>query len=199
MNKSPSTQNTLLLRVRDDHDQLAWNEFVEIYAPLIHAYGRHHGLQDADAADLAQDVLQAVAGAIKSFEYDPERGSFRGWLFTVTRNKLRRMQSRRQRQPQGSGGSGMQELLHEQPGRESDEEMWNESHRLRLFHWAADQVRHAFQETTWQAFWQTAVEHRNAKDVAEELNISVGAVYIAKSRVLTKIREKIVSLEPESP
>ncbi len=74
----PTQTRQLLLKVRDSQDQVAWNQFVEIYAPLIHSYGMHRGLQDADAADLAQEVLQAVAGAVKSFEYDPERGSFRG-------------------------------------------------------------------------------------------------------------------------
>ena len=197
MSDSPATRATLLIKVRDSQDQVAWNQFVEIYAPLIHRYGLHRGLQDADAADLAQDVLESIAGAVKSFEYDPDRGSFRGWLFTITLNKLRRMMTKRGKQERGSGETAIQAVLHEQPGRESDEDEWNRQHQLRLFHWAAEQVRDAFEESTWTAFWQTAVENEAAPNVAERLGITAGAVHIAKSRVLARIRLKIQSVEEE--
>src|SRR5688572_14360983 len=114
---SPSvTRASLLLRIRDPSDRLAWGEFVQLYAPLIHAYGMHHGLQDADAADLVQEVLRRVSRVAGKFEYDRERGSFRGWLLTVTRNEVRKMAARRGRQPAGSGDTQMREIL-EQIGR----------------------------------------------------------------------------------
>src|SRR5687767_1903259 len=91
MSKSPETRPSLLVRIRDARDHAAWGEFVEVYAPLVHAYARSRGLQDADAADVAQEVLQAVATHAGRFDYQPDRGTFRGWLFQVTLNKLRRM------------------------------------------------------------------------------------------------------------
>src|SRR5262245_34553802 len=97
------TRASLLLRIRDPGDRMAWNDFVQLYAPLVHSYGMHCGLQDADAADLVQEVLPRVARAIGKFEYDRERGSFRGWLLTVTRNELRKIAGRRNRQARGSG------------------------------------------------------------------------------------------------
>jgi RNA polymerase sigma-70 factor (ECF subfamily) len=197
MSHSPVTRPSLLLRVRTGEDQAAWHQFVEIYAPLIHQYGLHRGLQDADAADLAQEVLQTVSAAVRSFEYDPARGQFRGWLFTITLNKLRRMMTRRTNEERGSGDTAMQEVLAAQPADEPEDEFWTRTHKLRLFHWAAEQVRPEVQPATWQAFWQTSVENRPAAEVSAALGMSLGAVYIAKSRVLAKIREIVQSVEPE--
>ena len=81
----PTTRVSLLVRIRDLRDSNAWGEFVEIYGPVVYDYGRRRGLQDADAADMTQDVLRSVAGTIGDFRYDPRRGSFRSWLFTVAR------------------------------------------------------------------------------------------------------------------
>lgn len=189
MSGSPVTRPSLLLRIRDHRDEQAWRQFVGIYAPLVDHYGRKHGLQAADAADLAQEVLQVVATAVDRFEYDPRKGTFRGWLFTVTRNKLRRMLARRKRQPQGTGDSGVRGLLEQQAG--TDEADWDKEYQRRLFAWAAAQIRTGCQDTTWTAFWQTAVEDRPAQAVAEELGMTVGAVYIAKSRVLARLRALI--------
>src|SRR5262245_15316991 len=111
MEEAPATRASLLLRLRDPRDSDAWNQFVRLYAALVYGYARKHGLQDADAADLMQEVLRSVAGAAGRLEYDPERGTFRGWLYTVTRNKLYSFLDGRRRQVQGSGGSGAQELL----------------------------------------------------------------------------------------
>jgi len=88
MTTSPHTRPSLLVRIRDAADREAWRQFVELYAPLVYRFARRRGLQDADAADLTQDVLQAVARSSGRLEYDPRRGTFRGWLFTVDRNKL---------------------------------------------------------------------------------------------------------------
>jgi hypothetical protein len=90
MGDSPVTRPSLLVRIRDSRDAQAWCQFVDIYAPLIHGYARKHGLQDADAADLTEDVLGIVARSIPKLEYDPKRGSFRGWLFTIVRKNQRK-------------------------------------------------------------------------------------------------------------
>src|ERR1700719_4533420 len=88
MAEIPPTRASLLVRLRDPRDEAAWAEFVDLYAPLIYGYARKQGLQDADAVDLSQEVVSAVAAAVGRLEYDPGRGTFRRWLFTIVRRKL---------------------------------------------------------------------------------------------------------------
>src|ERR1700739_4499560 len=95
MDDSATTRPSLLVRIRDAADHQAWSQFVEIYGPLVYGFARRLGLQDADAADITQEVLRAVAGAARKLVYDPRRGSFRGWLRTVVRNKVRNFFSSR--------------------------------------------------------------------------------------------------------
>jgi RNA polymerase sigma-70 factor (ECF subfamily) len=190
MADSPTTRPSLLIRLRDTRDADAWQQFVELYGPVVYRFARRHRLQDADAADLAQEVLRGVSTGVGRLDYDPQRGSFRGWLFTLAHRKLYDLLARRRRQEQGSGDSTMHLLLDEQPARES-EEVWNQEHDRQVFAWAAEQVRSQFAETTWRAFWQTAVVGQDTAGVAEELGLSVGAVYIAKSRVQARLREQI--------
>src|SRR5437870_3022128 len=111
MQESPATRASLLVRLRDGNDAAAWREFVRLYAPIIYGFARKRGLQDADAADLMQDVLRSVSGAMNRLEYDPVRGTFRGWLFTVTRNKVFNFLDSRKRHVQGTGDSRMQQRL----------------------------------------------------------------------------------------
>src|SRR5262249_42859967 len=149
-------------------------------------------------ADLTQEVLRAVARSVGRLDYDPRRGSFRGWLFTVVRNQLRDFRDRQRRQVQGSGNSGVQHLLHEQPTppeRPGDE--WDREYERRLFTWAAEQVRPTVQAATWQAFWQTAVEGQCGQEVAQALGMSVAAVYLAKSRVMARLKQEIRQLQAE--
>ncbi len=193
----PHTRPSLLVRLRDAADHEAWRQLVELYAPLVYRFVRRRGLQDADAADLTQDVLRAVAAAIDSFEYDPRRGSFRGWLFTVARNKLHTFLKRRQRRQAHTEDVGEERLLAE-PAPDDEVELWEQEYRQRLFDWAADQVRGQFQDATWQAFWRTAVEGQPARQAAEALGMSVGAVYIAKSRVLARLKEEVQRLLEEN-
>ena len=193
---------SLLVRVRDPRDGRAWEQFVEIYRPMLYGYCRRQGLQDADATDLAQDVMQAVAGAVArpagGFEYDPAKGMFRDWLFTVTRNKLRRFFDRRQRRPaeEGSGRSEVQRVLAEQPAPQESEE-WGAEYRRHLFEWAARQARSEFKDTSWRAFLLTAVEGRTAKDAADLTGLSEGAVYTARSRVLARLRELVATVDEQ--
>ncbi len=190
MSQVPTTRTSLLFRLRDAADQQAWEQFVEIYTPLIHGFCCHRGLQDADAADVTQEVMRAVARNMPKFEYQPEKGTFRSWLFTITRNKFNNFLSRRSHQPQGSGDTTMQRKIEAQPCPETDGR-WERDFQERLFKWACSQIQPEFQEATWQAFWRTAVEEQPGNDVAQSLNMSVGAVYVAKSRVLSRLREKV--------
>lgn len=196
MGSSSPTRASLLLRIRDPRDRLAWREFVSVYAPFIHAYGRRHALQDSDAADLTQEVLQRVARASAAFEYDPAKGSFRGWLLAVTRNELRKMAARLARQARGAGDMDVLRVLEQQVDAR-EEDAWEREYRWNLFQWAANKVRVEFREPTWQAFWQTAVLSTGIDQVARDLGLSQGAVYVARSRVTARIRQEIEAIEGE--
>src|SRR5262249_46857613 len=154
-------------------------------------YGMRHGLQDADAADLAQETLRHVLRAAPGFVYDPARGSFRGWLFTIARNEIRKFAARAARRTAATGDTNLRLLLEAHPDREPDPGEWDREYQLHLFHWAAGRVQAAFQDRTWQAFWRTVVQGEDIDAVARELGMTCGAVYIARSRVASRIREEI--------
>jgi len=192
----PTTRPSLLLRIRDARDKEAWSQFVQVYTPIVYRYVRRHGLQDADAADVTQDVLRTVVRWADRLSGDRPRGSFRSWLLTVTRSRLSDHFDRLKRQPLGSGDSDVEETLNRQPAREvGTEEEWEREYRWSLFDWAARQVRGEFRATTWEAFWQATVLGRESKAVARELGMSVGALYIARSRVLARIKQQIAQIE----
>jgi RNA polymerase sigma-70 factor (ECF subfamily) len=198
MADSVITRPSLLARIRDRGDQQAWVEFVDLYAPLVYRFAQKQGLQDADAADLTQEVLRAVARSAGRLEYDPRRGSFRGWLFTVVRNELRDFATARRRHRPGSGDTDVQRRLEQEPARvEEEEAVWERECQRQLFAWAAGQVCRDFQDSTWQAFWLTAVQGKSGKEVAGILGMTTAAVYLAKRRVMARLREEIEQLEAE--
>ncbi len=198
MADAPPTRPSLLVRLRDHRDADAWGQFVELYAPLVYGYARKRGLQDADAADLTQAVLRQVAAHVGSLDYDPRRGTFRGWLFTIVRNKLRDFLDQPRRLYQGSGDTGVQQLLESQPTPEPEEDAaWEREYRMGLLAWAADRVRPQVQERTWQAFWQTAVEGKSGEEVGKALGLTTAAVYLAKSRVMARLRAVLREVQPE--
>jgi RNA polymerase sigma-70 factor (ECF subfamily) len=197
MCSSPATRASLLLGIRDPKDRVAWGEFVRLYAPLVHAYGRRRGLQDSDAADLTQEVLRCLARSAPGFRYDPARGSFRGWLHAVTRNALRKLAGRKPFPARGTGDTAVRQILEQQPDPSADGELWRREYQWNLFRWAAEKVRAEFREPTWQAFWRTAVLGEDIARVAEALGVSPGAVYIARSRVTARIRREVVAVEEE--
>ena len=192
----PVTRPSLLVRIRDLENQRAWEEFVEIYTPLVYGCCRGRGLQDADAADVSQDVMRAIASAIRKFQYDPQRGRFRDWLFMVIRSKLQNFLANRFRHPHGTSEVDVDQFLESQPA-PVGEANWDRDYDQRLFHWAAGAVRGEFQDRTWQAFWQMTIEERSGKEVAAHLGLSVGAVYVARSRVLARLKEKLASIAGE--
>ena len=163
-------------------------------APRLPA-GPRKGLQDADANDLCQEVFRVVSQAIAGWDPDPTRGSFRGWLSRITRNLLINFLTRRPHELRGSGATSVQDLLEEQPAPDpSAASFYEAEYRKRLFQWAAEDIKNEFTTTTWAAFWRTAVDGHTPKDVAESLGLSVGAVYIARTRVLARLRKRIEDL-----
>lgn len=188
---SPLTRASLLVQLRDGNNHVAWREFVQLYGPVLYAFARKRGLQDADAADLMQDVMRSVSAAIGRLDYDRSRGSFRGWLFTITRNKIFNFLSARRVRPRASGDSTTNLLLDEHPETSHETDEWETEYQRRLASLAMDQIKGEFQESTWRAFWLTAVEGVAAPETAKQTGLSVGAVYVAKSRVLARLKEEV--------
>ena len=192
----PRTRQTLLLRIRNEGDEHSWSEFVELYTPLLYNFCLKRGLQPADAKDAVQEVMRSLARALRNFEYDPERGTFRSWLFTITRREVGRILKKNARQPL-SGGSAIVATLDNTPD-EAEEKDWDLDYRLQLFQWACERARPEFNDQHWTAFTRTAIEERKAGEVAADLGMTTAAVYIAKSRIVNRIRAIIRSVAAES-
>lgn len=196
MNASPITRPSLLLRLRDLEDSDAWREFVRLYTPLVFGHCVRHGLQEADAADVAQEVMRVAAQAMPRFDYDAQRGKFRGWLLQTTRNRLHKFFARQRRVPPTASDTAIGRFFDQEPAAD-EQARWEGEYRQRLFDWAAERARPEFQRATWDAFWLTGVKSVSVKEVAAQLGISVGAVYIARSRVIARLRELIETATDE--
>jgi len=195
MHSTPETRASLLIRVRDPADQAAWHEFVEIYRPVILRLARQKGMQEADADDIAQQVLIAVAKAVEQREHDPKRAKFRTWLNHVAHNAILNALTRG-RPDRGSGDSAVIAALNQHESHAGpDSDLLRLEHRREVFRWAARQVRKEFHQTTWDAFWRTAVDGRTVEVVAQELSKNRGAIYAARSRVMRRIQEKVTEYE----
>ena len=195
MYEMPATRHSLLVRLYDPQDEQAWTEFLEIYEPLIYRLARRRGFQDADADDLSQEIFRSVAAAVERWRLNPDRGSFRAWLFLIARNAMINALKKKQRRPQATGDTQFRLLLESQPAPDDAAAMVESEYERDLFHWAAEQIRGEFRPSTWQAFWLTGVEGQTPQAAAKAVGLSVGAVYIARSRVMARLKEKIEQVE----
>ena len=189
----PSTSASLIQRVQES-DEAAWTRLSAIYGPLVYRWCRRAGLQQADAADLLQEVLKAVLTGIGNFRPQQAQGGFRGWLYGITRHKLAdyfRLQATRGKV---AGGSAAQEWLASLP-EPADRNVSEEAVETALvLHAALEQIRPEFDEHNWQAFYRTAVGQEAAVDVAGDMGITPGAVRQAKFRVLRRLRRELDGL-----
>lgn len=192
----PETRNSLILRLPDKSDVEAWDQFVSIYEPLVYRLARAKGFQDADAHDVTQEVLVAVSRAVERWEPDRQRGRFRDWLFRIARNLMINFMTRRIHRPIDRGDSGIADLLEKQVDPNSEaSSTFDLEYRREVFHWAAEQVRPQVRPATWSAFWITSVDLKSIADVATELDMTIGAVHIARSRVLGRLRDVVRQFE----
>ncbi len=189
------TQPSLLLRIRDASDAESWRTFVSIYAPLIYRSCRRRGLQDADAADVGQEVLAQVARSIREFEYQPGRGRFRDWLGAVVRNKVSRFLANEAR---GVRGVVVNESFENLGAAEADGE-WVAEFHVRLLSAALGRIRDRFEPPTWSAFEEVWLHNRASHEVAHDLALPIAAVYLAKSRVLKRLRDELMILAEDLP
>ncbi len=187
----PPTRASLLLRLRDRSDATAWTQFVDLYAPLVYRHARSQGLQDADAADLTQEVLGAVANSVARLDYDPQRGSFRSWLFTIIRRKLSNWRRGQRHQAGMSNDVPIDAIAVPCPGAEAQAAQWESEWQERVFAWACEQARAEVTEVSWQAFWRTFILNEPIKQVAAGLEMSVAAVYLARHRLRARLKELV--------
>ena len=191
----PDTRASLILRLRDAADVAAWDEFTEIYSPIVFRLARRHRLQAADADDLVQEVLAAVARSVAGWLERDDRGTFRAWLFRIARNNTIDFLTRRKHRPWATGGDDTERDLEEIADLDDMSSDFDIEYRREVFRWASDHVREVVSETTWLAFWLTSVEDHPIKEVAERIGVSVGSVYIARSRVMKRLQTLVKQYE----
>ena len=174
------------------NDAESWSRLTTLYGPLVYHWCNRYGLQAQDASDVFQEVFTNVARNLSSFNRRAS-GAFRGWLWTITRNKIRDFHRRNQNRPVAEGGTAANLMLHavpdELPDAESDS--GEQSQLSGLFHRGLESVRSEFEASTWRAFWRVTVEGHSTADVAADMGISANGVRQAKSRVLRRLRQQL--------
>lgn len=186
-----NTSPSLLERARG-RDAAAWRRLVELYSALVYFWARRSQLGDADAADVVQDVWQSVAAALARFERGGRAGSFRGWLWTITRNKLTDHFRKRQAEPAAAGGTDARHLIETVPDHEPPDDTGVQESQL--LHRALAQIQPEFEERTWQAFWRMTVDGQPAAEVGQDLGLAANAVHQARFRVLRRLRAEMAGL-----
>lgn len=194
------TSASLLEDLRDRSDARSWRRLMEIYWPLVYGWLRQRGLQHDDAEDLGQDVLHVLMRELPSFRYDRNRGSFRGWLRTITANRLRNFRRKDRSRPISLGEQDWTRIARdlEDPASELSQQ-WHQEHDRFVARRLLAAIEGEFEPTTWQAFRRVACDGDKAAAVAGELGISINAVFIAKSRVLRRLRSKMRELFEQLP
>jgi RNA polymerase sigma-70 factor (ECF subfamily) len=182
-----TTPPTLLDKLRSPGDQQAWKQFVQLYTPLLFSWVRRLGLNEADAADLVQDVLVILVQKLPEFRYDPQR-SFRAWLHTILRNRWRNWHASR------ATAAARNASPVEPAGIDNVAVYAEEEYRQHLVARALELMQAEFQPATWKACWELVVRERSGAEVAAELGMSVNAVYLARSRVLRRLRRQLEGL-----
>lgn len=191
-----STAHSLLDRLWAD-EASGWQQMLELYAPAVYRWCRRFGLGPEDSADVAQEVFQAVAAGIETFNREQAGATFRGWLWRITRNKAMDFCRRQRGRPRPVGGDTVYQRLLELPDPPGEwSEVTDESVEALgpVVARAVARVRSEFESHTWRAFWESVVHGRPPRDVAEEVGVSVNAVYLARSRILRRLRRELGDL-----
>ena len=191
MTLSPKTSVSLILKVASQQDVLAWERFCEIYQPLVYRIALSRGLQAADAHDLVQEVMTRVARSIANWDPDSSKGSFRGWISRIARNLIIDFMRNKNRLPITSDHSDIRKMIESTPAESKDSQWLDLEYEKQVFIAAANQIKHKFNEKTWQAFWLTAVENNSVESTATLLSMTPGSIYVARSRVMAKLKETV--------
>jgi len=187
----PITRNSLLVRLQDANDIAAWEEFAEIYGPVVYRVALAKGLQSADAEDLVQEVFLAVSLALSQWLIREDRGAFRTWLIRIARNEAIDRMRQRATRSMGCGGSAAEQMLAQVPARSELSDSLDMEYERSIFRWAAKQVQEEVSDQVWQAFWLTSIEGVPIAEAASRLQTGVGNIYVARSRVMARIKSHI--------
>lgn len=185
------THQSLIGRLQSADDSQAWEQFQAIYRPMLLRLAHRWGMQAEDAHDLVQNVFVGVARSIENYQPQRPSGSFRAWLTQIAKHKWIDSIEASRKQTLGSGDTQVRRWLEQVPAPSDSGTLWALEQKREIFQWAASIVRSRVSETTWQAFHQTAVLQRSIADVAQELKIREAQVYVARSRVMTRLRNQV--------
>lgn len=196
MQQPSETRLSLIVRLKNARDGAAWAEFLTLYEPVILRLMQKNGLREADARDVCQQVLASVARDVDQWKPDEKPESFRRWLFRVARNWLIKFWVKERGRILAEGGSDAVETLKAHADvHTSISDEFERDYRQQMLLVAGEQIRGEFQESTWRAFWMTCVEGLAVAEVAAELRTTAGNVYVARSRIIARLREKVAELE----
>jgi RNA polymerase sigma-70 factor (ECF subfamily) len=188
------TRQSLLLRAQAG-ETTAWKDLTDLYRPLIFGWLKRQGVPARDLEDLSQEVLLSVLQHLPSFQHSGHRGAFRAWLRTIVCRRTADYWRALDAATQASGGSGATAALQEIADPDSDlNRQWDEEHDRYVLHCLLDLVEEQFEPLTLHAFRRLALDGVNGAEAAQELGLSVAAVYAAKSRVLARIRQEAEGL-----
>ena len=185
--RPPETRHSLIVRLKDQRNNLAWTEFLCAYEPFLLRLVRKQGTPERHVADVSQQLLIAIAKSVEGWEPDGKSASFRRWLGCVARNVAIKFMMRERKQITGQGGSDFLTVLEEAIDSSVNGELQHQ-YQQELILWAAERVRSEFRESSWRAFWETEVAGRSIAEVSKDLGVSVGSVYMSRSRIFARIR-----------
>ncbi|MFN9719199.1 MAG: RNA polymerase sigma factor [Planctomycetota bacterium] len=194
--RSPETRQSLIVRLTNRQNDLAWTEFVCVYEPFLTRLVRRQGTPERHVADVTQQLLIAIAKSVDGWAPDGRTASFRRWLSRVARNVVIKFMMRERKQITGEGGSDFLKALTEAVDPSIDAE-WQRQYEQELIFWASERVRSEFRDASWRAFWETEIVGRSISDVATELGVSVGSIYMSRSRIFARIRTIIEEVMTE--
>jgi RNA polymerase sigma-70 factor, ECF subfamily len=190
-----ATSASLLERVRASPTADSWQHLVGIYEPLIRGWLRQRVLPEQDVDDITQEVMAVVVRRLREFQHNGRVGAFRNWLKTITINCLRDHWKRGKHRPLATGQSSVQDVLAQLADPSSElSRQWDLDHDRYVTRRLLEMLRDEFEPRTWRAFQRTALEGAAAADVAAELGLSTNAVFIARSRVLARLRQEAAEL-----
>ena len=187
------TRKSLIVRLKNEQNEFAWRDFVCSYEGFLIQLARREGVPERHIPDVTQQVLLVIAKSIDGWKDDANAASFRRWLSTVARNVVIRFMSRERKQAGGVGGSDLVVQLQSVEDKPDEQHVRQYQHELIV--WAAEQMRHEFLETSWRAFWATVIDERPVDDVAAELGISPGSIYMSRSRIMARIKKKVAEVD----
>jgi RNA polymerase sigma-70 factor (ECF subfamily) len=192
----PETRASLLLRLPNASDLVAWDEFVNLYSPCVVRVVTRSGLQQADAENVLQEVLLRVAKSIELWLNRAERGGFRPWLLRIAKNETINLLTRKATRPFEFAGNSVGanlELLADDHGDLATS--IDLEYEREVFLWAAEQVRESVSPHTWQAFWLSHVDGLSIEEVSNRLNLETANVYFARSRVMKRLKQIVQEFE----